>query len=835
MYSMKINPSLLMFLLIPFQSIQAQSNAPDYLKDVPIPVIEVENTGPQNKSTCLKLAGKWIDQNGTKGCLINQKKEGKWESSLEKEVNAVKFREDASVFFKDNALTGKFERYINGVLIESGTYDKNQKVGKWEGWYLGGQKRSEYYYENHQQNGTFSLWNADCLISQKGGYYQDSLHGPYTAWNESGHKSEEGFYDLGIKKGHWKEYHLESGVLIAEGNMENGMKEGKWKHYFFNGAPWRDVDYQKGILQSEESEKCRSMKGEWQLDHKKRTEFCIQAGKKIYIEKTYDENAKIASIIEYDNGKKNGISTIFHPNGKILSKGLYQEDIPEGLHEFKDENGQLISSSLINQGSGYWKEFYANGKLKMEGLFFQKARVKLWKFYYPSGKLDEEVPFDDYGVMNGLSKSYFENGLVSSQGNYTDNRRDGIWKYYYMNGQTYVEALFRQGSRDGIWNEWNWKGVPKYYGKYKDNTENDLWQFFHPNGKIKEKGRYSEYGSKQGIWELFWASGIKWKEVSYINGKPMDADEYQNICGNEYYGEWSEDLEQRIVGCKVCRNSDQEGRVMVSMGVWQWWHPNGILEKKGTLIENKKNQLWEYFDDSGNLRSKGEYIDDQKNGKWLAYYDNGQLNYEGEFKLGQESGEWKIFHDNGNIASVGNYEQEKRIGVWKWYHLNGQLSQIGSYDQGHRTGLWFSYDDQGKIIEQAQYEKGKKFGVWRWWKEDGKGWKAMFYGNDEKLKIELPMPKALSADEIEAAKNQVNPKLDEVIAQKSDEIMKQLTVTPIKVNEPKPAEQVPAEQKPMEEKAVEPAPIEQKPTEQKPKNKKKKPGIKALKTPQTKD
>jgi len=108
---------------------------------------------------------------------------------------------------------------------------------------------------------------------------------------------------------------------------------------------------------------------------------------------------------------------------EVLEKTVqtYENGTPHIIQLFK--NGQAI----------YQKEFYADGKISMEGPLQNGKREGEWKSYYENGNLWSSGFFKD-GILNGESKAYFPNGKLRYKGSFKNGEKTGTWIFYDENG-----------------------------------------------------------------------------------------------------------------------------------------------------------------------------------------------------------------------------------------------------------------------------------------------------------------------------------------------------------------------------------------------------------------
>lgn len=116
--------------------------------------------------------------------------------------------------------------------------------------------------------------------------------------------------------------------------------------------------------------------------------------------------------VPYAYYNANGYTRFYYPNSSIISvEGNYQNGTP----------------------TGYWKQYYASGKMMKEGNYSNGQLSGYWKFYYESGQLKEEGNYDN-NIKSGTWKYFFENGQISSEGNYSNGNKSSEWKYFNPDG-----------------------------------------------------------------------------------------------------------------------------------------------------------------------------------------------------------------------------------------------------------------------------------------------------------------------------------------------------------------------------------------------------------------
>ena len=211
------------------------------------------------------------------------------------------------------------------------------------------------------------------------------------------------------------------------------------------------------------------------------------------------------------------------------------------------------------------------------------------------------------------------------------------------------------------------------HNKYENNT------LKFENNNINEliKGKGKEY----------YPNGIIKFEGEYLISKKLkekDNDEYENILGDKFEGQFSDG--------KI------EGRIYES------YYNNKILIKD-YYLNAKKNGKGKYYYEDGNLEFEGEYLYNHKR-KGKEYYSNGKLRFEGEY-LYDKKWNGKGYDIEGNKI----YELINGNGPVKEYQQGSDyLLFEGEYLNGKRNGKGKEYDDIGKVKYEGEYLNGKRNG-----------------------------------------------------------------------------------------------------------------------------
>lgn len=179
---------------------------------------------------------------------------------------------------------------------------------------------------------------------------------------------------------------------------------------------------------------------------------------------------------------------------------------------WKNEAGVVIAEGrLENQKPiGYWKYYYKDGHIEMEGAYLNEkfhgqwlnywdpeSIVARWKYdkkipedsmpdlnglinrmrhirhykngiahgdfiYYEVTSIDKPSTFSQYkdGLQNGKAIGYYENGLIYYEQNFLNGKRHGLERFYYSSGQLHKEGKFVDGQLIGAYKYFDESGNP---------------------------------------------------------------------------------------------------------------------------------------------------------------------------------------------------------------------------------------------------------------------------------------------------------------------------------------------------------------------------------------
>jgi uncharacterized protein len=473
-------------------------------------------------------------------------------------------------------------------------------------------------------------------------YGQDIItdNGPNKLFYPNGKISSEGLMRNGKPDGFWKTYYP-SGIIKSAGNRRNHLLDSVW--VFFNEAAdtLQKVSYVLG----------------------KRNGYTIG----FYAQLVGDpmNRGKVLSRELYVNDKREGISKYFYSNGVLKEEVPYVNNKRNGKALEYDEKGLLISIETYNNGflverekinrkdekglkQGVWREYYANGRIKLEHNYQDDLLNGSYKEYDEDGKIKVLLQYnagllveekDTSSMEIEIREKYDNDGNLIYSGSYRKDVPVGIHRMYDKGGKVVDAVLYNdagsklgegiitnEGKKEGSWKYFYEDGSLRAGGNYINNLQNGSWNYYFTNGKTEQEGDYKN-GKTNGLWRWYFSNGGLKREEEYYDGREEGI-----------YIEY-----------------DTLGEVIVN----------------GHYFDGQKEEEWVYK--VGDYSEKGKYVADLKDGKWQAFYKDGKLEYEGNYIQGNPDGEHIFFYNNGQVKEINYYVMGIAEKNWKKYDENGLL------------------------------------------------------------------------------------------------------------------------------------------------------------------
>lgn len=369
----------------------------------------------------------------------------------------------------------------------------------------------------------------------------------------------------------------------------------------------------------------------------------------------YDREGELQEERNYYKNQLHGEVVIYFPNGKKNSIGYFKLDVQDSIYKEWDETGVLIQEGLYNDGMplGSWKYYYRNGKEKMveevvDGTSF------VWQFWLPDS-LHTQTVKDGTGEI----ATYYTNGNLKEWYTYKNGLKDGPFEEASVYGYFLLKGAFKNNLPDGEWKYFYYTGDLEKTSVYKDGKLHGPYFYYYDNEQVNVEGQY-ENGSKKGVWTWYTKFGVVDMKGPFVN-----------------------DLQH---------------------GDWIYNFPNGDLSYKAHYKNGLRDGMWEYFYENGSKFKAGIFENDKKNGNWKTWYENGNLLMNGDYEDNLEQGVWQNYWENGQLKNQSTFNDGQLDGSWLSKYSNGKTKTTGIYDKGLKTGEWQEFFDNGRLKDIEHYK-----------------------------------------------------------------------------------------------------------------------------------
>jgi len=156
----------------------------------------------------------------------------------------------------------------------------------------------------------------------------------------------------------------------------------------------------------------------------------------------------------------------------------------------KDVYGYLIKDKgKLKPRKTYRKEFYSDGKLRIEATEINNKKDGAYKTYFQNGFPQCNCNYK-YGKADSIQIKHFENGQISLICNYKNGKEDGKTIYYFDNGQIWSERIYNDGKPWEVLTNFDINGNVMEKGTLKDG--NGTLFIYDENGKLTDIEYYEK-------------------------------------------------------------------------------------------------------------------------------------------------------------------------------------------------------------------------------------------------------------------------------------------------------------------------------------------------------
>jgi len=369
----------------------------------------------------------------------------------------------------------------------------------------------------------------------------------------------------------------------------------------------------------------------------------------------YNEFGDIEEIRNYYREKLNGQVFLKFANGKPRQEGYFKLDKQDSIYREWVENGTLVVEGKYKNGKpfGIWRKYYMDGKEQSVEEYLDTLCMlkEFWK--------DDSLHTRTIKNGTGIKTTFYPNGKVKEFYNYKDGLRDGIFEERSINGYLFLTGFFKQERKEGEWRCFYYTGDLEKISNYKNGLLDGAYSYYYDTKVLNVSGNYVA-GKKEGKW--FW-----------------------------YTNKGGKDMEGTFV------NNMQDGD-------WIYYYPTGEVSYNAFYKQDKREGKWEYYYENKKLFKVGTYANDLKDGLWETWYEDGTLLMTGKYVKGKEEGIWKNFWPNTTLKNQSTFKKGYLHGQWYSYAMDGTTTLTGFYKEGYKTGKWTKYYDNRKVEDINTYK-----------------------------------------------------------------------------------------------------------------------------------
>ena len=309
-----------------------------------------------------------------------------------KYLDGKTIKETESIPWQMGELSGIYSKQdAKGIILESGTYSEDIKIGKWI--YRNPSKNTieKVAYLNNQLNGPYQM-DKNSITVIKGTYALDKKNKTWSYYSETGDLTREEFYENGIKSGEWSYYNGQK--LLTHSIVYDENKVVELYRFNKNGAETLklELDYSPENYLKITAE-------EQMIDSSESVDLMYQPEGDTLNENTflitYLKSGKDTAVFKRHGGYS------VTKTGSVEYRGVYSTNIKQGDWSY------FYNPRIV------WKKVFKNG-IMSEELFLDKSsgrKVEKGEYVLWFGPERPQVEFKiQNGLRDGKSIWYKKNG-----------------------------------------------------------------------------------------------------------------------------------------------------------------------------------------------------------------------------------------------------------------------------------------------------------------------------------------------------------------------------------------------------------------------------------------
>lgn len=192
------------------------------------------------------------------------------------------------------------ERYSNGNVKESGTYENGLRTGKWLFYHENGKMNQTGSFRKGKPHSVWKWYYSDGSMKREENYRNGREDGSSVEYDEKGSIVSKGEYIDGLKEGEWY-YHI--GDHVITGSYNQGEKDGDWKGIYDNGKTQFKGSFQSGYAKGKH--------------------------------KFYYASGQMKQDGKYSSGRKDGEWRMWGEEGDVLLRSSFESGIERRIEGIK--------------------------------------------------------------------------------------------------------------------------------------------------------------------------------------------------------------------------------------------------------------------------------------------------------------------------------------------------------------------------------------------------------------------------------------------------------------------------------------------------------------------